>query len=108
MGDLYPADHACYSVSGVEEEYKENDNKSFGAGFNGCASHGLGGLVGWKLPIAWRAFKALAARGQGFLCLKHHLVSKLVSWSGGQWLGGLVLAFEGAVRSRLAIRTAAG
>jgi len=38
---LNPANHARYAINGVDEEDKENDDKSFGAGFNRCTGHGV-------------------------------------------------------------------
>lgn len=39
---LDPADHVRHTVDGVDEEKKENEDKGFGAGFDGCAGHGSG------------------------------------------------------------------
>ncbi len=42
---LNPTNHACYTIYGVDEEDKENDDKSFGAGFDGCTGHGVENAV---------------------------------------------------------------
>ena len=42
---LNPANHTRDAINGVDEEDKENDDKSFGAGFNGCTGHGVENYV---------------------------------------------------------------
>lgn len=89
----YPADHLGNLVYRVKKYQKQEDDKGFGTGFDGCTSHWFGGLPGRNAQICGRLLDT------SFLKVKVSCDGKLLFLS--------VCGFM-HVRSRLAVITSAG